>query len=101
MARKSWVVVEVTNDGGEESFKPLAGTEDPRCIARILNSMKLYKDEVAKTDRAQQTIIHTTVVDDVEMTNPAIADSLNQTSDEKVESLLSMVEMGESSQSSL
>jgi wyosine [tRNA(Phe)-imidazoG37] synthetase (radical SAM superfamily) len=94
MARKSWVVVEVTTENGEETFKPLAGTEDARCIARILNSMKLYKDEVAKTDRAQQTIIHTTVVDDVEMTNPAIADSLNQSGEEKVDAILGMVDMG-------
>lgn len=94
MARKSWVVVEVTTEGGEESFKPLAGTEDPRCIARVLNAMKLFRDEVAKTNKPQQTIIHTTVVDDPEMTSPAVADTLNRTQDEDVDNILSMVDMG-------
>ncbi len=56
--------------------------------------MKLYKDEVAKTDRADLTIIHTTVVDDVEMTNPAVCDSLNQSEEEKVDTILGMVDVG-------
>lgn len=87
---KSWVLLEITDVDGEKKFKPLAGTEDKRCINRALASMKLYKDETIKAGRVDETIIHTSVVDNIDY-NSAIDECLNPDQEDEVDKILSLV----------
>ena len=87
--KKSCVLVEITNEGGDEKFKALAGTEDQQCANRALAAMKSYKGEVIRAGGDDKTLIHSSVVEDVE-SNPVLIDSLNE-DDDAVDRLLNMV----------
>lgn len=93
--KKSWVLVEVTESAGEKNFKPLAGTEDKKCVNRALQAMKLYRDEVLKAGRDDLTLIHTTVVDDVEY-NATLDEVLEPEPEDEVAKILSLVNTEES-----
>ena len=87
---KSWVFIEITESGGEKTFKPLAGTEDKKCANRVLAAMKSFKDDTIKAEKVDLTLIHTSVVDDVEY-NSSIDECLNSDSENDVAKILSLV----------
>ena len=73
---------------------PLAGTEDEKAINRALNALKQYKDERIRLGGLDLTDIRSTVVESLE--RQAIDDVLEDDND-RLDSLLSMVSMGDDS----
>ncbi|MDP2696083.1 MAG: hypothetical protein Q8O87_02410 [bacterium] len=87
---RSWILLEVNDIAGEKTFKPLAGTEDKKCANRALSAMKLHKDEAIKFNRNDSTLIHTSVIDDIEY-NASIDDCLDRNDEDEVNKILSLV----------
>jgi metal-sulfur cluster biosynthetic enzyme len=87
---KSWIFVEVIESDGEKTFKPLAGTEDKKCANRVLAAMKSFKDDVIKAEKTDLTLIHTSVIDDVEY-NATVDECLNLDAEDNVAKILSLV----------
>jgi len=89
--KRSWVLVEVVESAGDKTFKPLAGTEDKKCAIRALESMKLYRDEILKTGKDDLTLIHSSIVDDIEY-NSTLNKILEPDQEDEVERIFSLVD---------
>lgn len=88
--KRAWVILEKRGD----ELIPLAGTEDEKAINRALNALKQYKDERIRLGGLDLTDIRSTVVESLE--RQAIDDVLEDDND-RLDSLLSMVSMGDDS----
>lgn len=89
--KRAWVILEKRGD----ELIPLAGTEDEKAINRALSALKQYKDERIRLGGLDLTEIRSTVVESLD--RQAIDEVLEQDENDQLDSLLSMVNMGDDS----
>jgi hypothetical protein len=89
--KRAWIILERRGD----EMIPLAGTEDEKAINKALSALKQYKDERIRWGGLDLTDIRSTVVESLD--RQAIDDVLERDEEDRLDSLMSMVDMGNDS----
>ena len=60
---KSWILLEKID--GQENFKVLAGTQDPKAGQAMLSALLSYKDKMVKSGKEDLSLIRSSIIEEI------------------------------------